>query len=150
MYLPILCDEEIPFTDLCCSDYWLLPDVESIAFHKENKTTVVRWADGTKTVVRCGEGETFSEYSAFVAAVAKKIFGSTSAVKKLIEEFDLARVKAREEAERRAERERQDDAARRNRRRRVRRMARELQEYAEALSLAQNGQIPEGEEGENG
>lgn len=130
-------DEDMPMRtpdDICYSGY-ILPEVESIAFHEENKTTVVRWADGTKTVVRCGNGETWSEYSAFVAAVAKKIFGSTSAVRKLIEECDVKRAAERREAKKREERRKQDEAAARNKERRIRRMARELAEMKEAYEL---------------
>lgn len=47
--------------------------------------TIVFWTDGTKTIVSCGEGETFDEYYGFCAAFAKKMFGSTSRVKKLVE-----------------------------------------------------------------
>lgn len=47
--------------------------------------TIVFWEDGTKTVVKC---ETWIEpdlYNAFCAALAKKIFGSSSHLKKVIE-----------------------------------------------------------------
>lgn len=47
--------------------------------------TIVFWKDGTKTVVKCAKGEPFSEYNGFAAALLKKVFGSNSAVKKLIQ-----------------------------------------------------------------
>lgn len=47
--------------------------------------TIVFWKDGTKTVVKCADGEPFSEYNGFAAALLKKVFGSNSAVKKLIQ-----------------------------------------------------------------
>lgn len=46
--------------------------------------TIVFWADNTKTVVRCPEGKDFSEYEAFTAALAEKVYGSNSQVKKEI------------------------------------------------------------------
>ena len=46
--------------------------------------TIVFWADNTKTVVRCPEGKAFSEYEAFTAALAEKVYGSNSQVKKEI------------------------------------------------------------------
>lgn len=46
--------------------------------------TIVFWEDGTKTVVKLSEKDTYDEYDAFTAAFAIKIFGSNSAVKKLI------------------------------------------------------------------
>lgn len=46
--------------------------------------TVVFWNDGTKTIVKCAQGEVFSEYIGFIAAYAKKMFRSTSGLKKMI------------------------------------------------------------------
>lgn len=46
--------------------------------------TIVFWADGTKTVVKCMEGEPFDKYAGFCAALAKKIYGSTSRAKKTV------------------------------------------------------------------
>lgn len=48
--------------------------------------TIVFWKDGTKTVVKCAAGTDPDLYSAFCAAVCKKIFGSNSHLKKVIEE----------------------------------------------------------------
>lgn len=46
--------------------------------------TIVFWLDGTKTIVRCKAGTEFNVYSAFTAALAKKIYGSNSQVNKVI------------------------------------------------------------------
>lgn len=46
--------------------------------------TIVFWQDGTKTVVKCSDDDTFDIYDAFTAALAKKIFGHTSTVKNII------------------------------------------------------------------
>lgn len=63
----------------------LIPQPKNIIYN--NQTTVVIWTDDTKTIVRCAEGQEFDEYTGFVAALAKKIFGSTPKVKKLIDEI---------------------------------------------------------------
>ena len=47
--------------------------------------TIVFWRDGTKTVVSLGEGQEHDEYTAYCAAVAKKMFGATHKVKKFID-----------------------------------------------------------------
>ena len=146
---PIVFDDllDVPFTEEMFVGY-IVPEVKSIAFHEENKTTVVRWSDGTKTVVRCGEGENWSEYSAFVAALAKRMFGSTSAVKKIIDRCDLKKIAQRKEEAVRAERQRQDEAAKRNREKRIRRLAREMAEREEAYDLYVREK--EGHQGEDG
>ncbi len=46
--------------------------------------TVVFWKDGTKTIVKCPEGTPYDEYTAFCVAVAKKFYGTNSAVKRVI------------------------------------------------------------------
>lgn len=51
---------------------------------KSGNVTVVFWVDGTKTVVKCGKDDTPDDYDAFTAALAIKIFGSNSQVKKII------------------------------------------------------------------
>lgn len=49
--------------------------------------TIVIWVDGSKTIASCGEGDEFDPYAGFCAAVTKKVFGSTSAVKKILAPF---------------------------------------------------------------
>lgn len=50
----------------------------------DDVATVVFWTDGTKTVVKCAEGTPYDEYSAFCIALAKKIYGNNSALKRAI------------------------------------------------------------------
>lgn len=46
--------------------------------------TVVFWTDGTKTVVKKAKGQRDDKYSAFCSALAIKLYGSNSAVKRRI------------------------------------------------------------------
>ena len=47
--------------------------------------TSVFWNDGTKTVVKCATGTEPALYNAFCAALAKKIYGTNSRLKRIIE-----------------------------------------------------------------
>ena len=67
------------------------PELDKIMF--SGNRTIVFWKDGTKTVVKCGKGEEFDEYSGFVAAFAKKAFGSTHHVKKMISRAKVSQTK---------------------------------------------------------
>ena len=58
-----------------------IPTVKRIVYH--DPATIVFWQDGTKTVVKCMDGEPFEKYAGFCAALAKKVFGSTSKAKKI-------------------------------------------------------------------
>lgn len=51
---------------------------------KNGPATVVFWKDGTKTVVKCAPETTPSDYDAFTAALAIKIFGNNSRLKKML------------------------------------------------------------------
>lgn len=47
--------------------------------------TIVFWPDGTKTMVSRGEGQEHDDYTAYCAAVVKKMFGATHKAKKFIQ-----------------------------------------------------------------
>lgn len=51
--------------------------------------TIVYWEDGEKTVVKLMEGDTYDEYAAFTAALAKKIFGSTGYAKRWMKDVTV-------------------------------------------------------------
>lgn len=46
--------------------------------------TVVLWNDGTKTVVKCSKEDRFDSYAGFLWALAEKVYGSNSQVKKVV------------------------------------------------------------------
>lgn len=51
---------------------------------KNGVATIVFWQDGTKTVVKRGSDEPESDYAAFTAALGIKVFGSNSALKRIV------------------------------------------------------------------
>ena len=59
--------------------------------------TIVIWWDGEKTIVRKSEDDPDDEYAAFCAAFCKRFFGSTSAVKKLIDKKTVPYMPTKEE-----------------------------------------------------
>lgn len=52
---------------------------------KSGNRTIVFWQDGTKTVVKRAEDERDDVHAAFAAALAIKMFGSNSALRRLIQ-----------------------------------------------------------------
>ena len=104
-------DEEIPFCDLDCSEcdlcqeecfdcefawegepmMWGIPDVDRVIFNPP--ATIVFWDDGTKTVVRCMEDQPYEKYAGFAMACMKKMFGSTSRAKAIMQECDTDNLK---------------------------------------------------------
>lgn len=54
---------------------------------RHGPATIVFWSDGTKTVVKRAPDEPDNEYTAFTAALAIRIFGSNSKLKKIVKTF---------------------------------------------------------------
>lgn len=46
--------------------------------------TICFWPDGTKTVVKCVEGQEFSEYYGYLACLAKKLYGTNGEINRII------------------------------------------------------------------
>ena len=53
-----------------------LPEIKNVKFN--GPATIVFWADGTKTVVKCQDGDDYSEEVGLAMCIAKKVFGNTS------------------------------------------------------------------------
>ena len=95
-------DEEIPFGE---QEGYCLPPIKKVVYDEANGTAI-HWMDGTNTHVRCGQGECFDRYGGFMAAVCKKLFGSTSAAKKVMNSHDaklIAEARQKEIEKNRAE-----------------------------------------------
>lgn len=96
-----------------------LPGIKQVYFNEKAGTTAIVWEDGSDTtVVHCGEGEQFERYVGFCSAICKKLFESTSAVKRLIDEKDgdLAKKRKEEERQRKAAEKRAEEAKNREKR----------------------------------
>lgn len=52
---------------------------------KSGNRTIVFWEDGTKTVVKRAADEEDDDYAAFTAALGIKLYGSNTALKRMIE-----------------------------------------------------------------
>lgn len=69
-------------------------DVQKVIFNPP--ATIVFWGDGTKTVVKTMSGESFDMYHGFTAALAKKIYGNSTRVRKIVHNFKANYYKNRE------------------------------------------------------
>ena len=50
-----------------------LPEIKKVIFN--DPATIVLWDDGTKTVVKCSLGDTYSEWSGLAFCICKKLMG---------------------------------------------------------------------------
>lgn len=62
-------------------------DIEKVIFH--DSATIIIWGDGTKTVVKCNDLDTFSYEAGIAFAIVKKVLGNKSnynnVIRKLID-----------------------------------------------------------------
>ena len=95
------------------------PPMPEVIMEREKKGgyyTTVKWTDGTYTTVKASEGdeEEHSPYMAFCAALAKKLYGSNSAVHRAVDrhmETYIKEQKSKAAAEKRAKEREAEQAA---------------------------------------
>ena len=58
------------------SVYGLKSPIEKVIFN--DSATIVCWTDGTKTVVKCNDGDTYSPERGLLMAIAKKFLGGNA------------------------------------------------------------------------
>jgi hypothetical protein len=63
-------------------------DISKVIFNYP--ATIVFWADGTKTIVKCKEGDQWDPHAGISAAIAKKFFGTQ--VNKWVKKAEYAKV----------------------------------------------------------
>ena len=137
-----------PYNKFSLSDLVLNPHsitenvrVKSIKFDK--KFTTVTWEDGTTTRVGCMLEDEYNKYEAFCAALAKRIYGSTSSVKHIVDTKD----EQIEIDKQRKEREAQEAAAKIRKARKdriwIKKRAKEIVREKAAQELAQKMQLTE-------
>lgn len=79
----------------CCGNRNAYPKVKKVHYDETAGVTVVLWMDGTKTIVRAAKGDKHDAYLGYCAALAKKIHGTNSALKRDLEKV-LVTVKKKE------------------------------------------------------
>lgn len=66
-------DSVLPLSEIAKHKGNTLPEIKKVIFNPP--ATIVFWKDGTKTVVKCKEGEEFSEWAGIALCLAKKLYG---------------------------------------------------------------------------
>lgn len=79
-----------PITTAQCISAPEVPNFDSIKqvyFNNIKGATTICWADGTKTTVRCAQGEVFDKEKGMAMAIAKRYFGNRGAYNKLFQRY---------------------------------------------------------------
>ena len=80
--------EELPYIYMNMSSMepdYLRECIKTVIYHKP--ATIVKWKDGTKTVVKCGKGETFDKEKGLMACIIKQLTGNTGRWNEIIKEW---------------------------------------------------------------
>ena len=60
-------------------------EIEKVIFN--DPATIVIWIDGSKTVVKCQDGDIFDRRTGLLMAIAKKCFGNTGRYNDIIDKW---------------------------------------------------------------
>lgn len=109
-------------------------EVDHIVFG--NPVTVVHWADGTRTVVKCQKSYEWNAYTAFCAALAKKVYGNNTKVCEIVEKKDAEYISSTKHMEKQKKIAETKAAEAKARAKRIKKMAKRMREQEEAAELA--------------
>jgi hypothetical protein len=62
-----------------------IPIIKNVIFN--NPATIIYWQDGTKTIVKVMKSDTFNEEYGVAMCYMKKIFGSSTKFRKIVEKY---------------------------------------------------------------
>lgn len=62
-----------------------LPEIKNVIFN--DPATIVFWEDGTKTVVKCQEEDTYSKETGFAMCLIKKFFDNSNSFNELFKKW---------------------------------------------------------------
>ena len=66
-------------------EFAMKPEIKKVIFN--NPATVILWTDGTKTVVKCQDDDTFDKEKGFALAYLKKLLGNDNTFNKVIKKW---------------------------------------------------------------
>lgn len=97
--------EELAFEDdgdegSVCFHALMIPVIKSVIFN--GPATTIFWVDNTKTTVKVSEGQQYDRYAGFCACVVKKLFGSSTNAKRIMNDLDLDLIRQARAAEKEA------------------------------------------------
>lgn len=115
------------------SDLMMAAAPQPIYIRRDGAVTHIAWDDGTHTCVRlCSEDAQDSLYSAFCAALAKKIYGSNARVHRMVDEHTVEFLEEQAKKEKELEQQERKEIEDRNHMKKVKRLAKQLRLEQEA------------------
>lgn len=66
-----------------------MPNIKDYTYDSKIGLTIIKWCDGTKTVVKAENADTADQYTGFVTAIAKRATGNTSHINNLFDKWAI-------------------------------------------------------------
>lgn len=66
-----------------------MPNIKDYTYDSKIGLTIIKWCDGTKTVVKAENPDTADQYTGFVTAIAKRATGNTSHINNLFDKWAI-------------------------------------------------------------
>ena len=63
----------------------MMPTIKKVIFH--DPATIIIWRDGTKTVVKCGENDTYDREKGMAMAICKRLYGNKGNYNNIFKEW---------------------------------------------------------------
>lgn len=109
------------------------PPPQPLYIKRQDGVTHVAWSDGTHTCVKLSENDTQdSLYSAYCAALAKKLYGNNTRVHRLVDEHTVEYLEEQQRLKREAIEQKRKEEEQRNHAKKVKALAKQLRLIEEA------------------
>lgn len=63
----------------------MMPTIKKVIFH--DPATIILWRDGTETVVKCGENDTYDREKGVAMAICKRLYGNKGNYNNIFKEW---------------------------------------------------------------
>ena len=130
-----------------------MPGIKDYTYNSKIGLTIIKWYDGTKTVVKAENPDTADQYTGFVTAYAKKAAGNNSNINNLYDKWTIEIPKQMPDTDKMVEKMKAEEAQKKERNRKKRekyiihKMALQRKREFEARKLASEKYgIPEDED----
>ena len=130
-----------------------MPDIKDYTYNSKIGLTIIKWYDGTKTVVKAENPDTADQYTGFVTAYAKKAAGNNSNINNLYDKWTIEIPKQIADTDKMVEKMKAEEAQKKERNRKkkekyiIHKMALQRKREFEARKLASEKYgIPENED----
>ena len=76
---------EVHNSYLTNNNFNIFNQIKDVIFN--NPATIIKWKDGTKTVVKCADGDVYNKETGFALCIIKKMYGNDNSYQRLFKRW---------------------------------------------------------------